>query len=125
MSDDARSSIRTRIEDLIDDGDACEIALIERLVASFLDRAPGLIADLFDAVAQHDAPAARHWAHKLKGAASNLGVSTVAELSFDVERLAAEAQLAPIAGYRSRIEHALAGARVDFTQILGELARAA
>nr|BFE79004.1 hypothetical protein GCM10020093_016050 [Planobispora longispora] len=59
--------IRARIADLLVDGSAHEIAFIERLVASFLERAPVMLTDLETAIAAADASAAAHKAHALKG----------------------------------------------------------
>ena len=121
MPADTRCGVRSRIADLVGDGGAGAGQLVGRLVASFLDRAPGLVDALLTAVEAGDAPDAAHWAHKLTGAAGNLG-------AMDLARLAAEAEQHATAGNVDRISRtdlhaALAKTQADLAAAIDELAR--
>ncbi|WP_068923498.1 Hpt domain-containing protein [Planobispora rosea] len=117
----AAPDIRARIADLLVDGDEREIAFIERLVASFLERAPVMLADLDAAIAAGDCAVAAHRAHALKGAAANLGVSGVAGLCAETERLADAGRLGEALGHPGLLRSALAEAGDRFTEVLGDL----
>jgi HPt (histidine-containing phosphotransfer) domain-containing protein len=115
MSDD---DVRARIADLVGDGGAGAAQLVGRIVASFLDRAPGLIDNLATAA---DAADAAHWAHALTGAASNLGVTEVARIAAEAEQQALAGALDRVASSRQQLDGALARARVHLTTVLDEL----
>jgi HPt (histidine-containing phosphotransfer) domain-containing protein len=123
MSDD--SGVRARIADLVGDGGPGAVQLVGRIVASFLDRAPGLIDKLAAAVDAADAAGAVHWAHALTGAAGNLGVTEVARIAAEAEQHAAEGALDRVASCRADLDAALALARVELATILDELAASA
>ncbi|GAA3446594.1 Hpt domain-containing protein [Planomonospora venezuelensis] len=114
-------SIRARIADLIEDDTPEEVAFTERLIVSFLDRAPVLLADLTAAIGTADLDAAVHWAHTLKGASANLGVDTLASLCAEAERLAEEARSDLLAAQPALLESALAEAGTAFAEVLGDL----
>jgi HPt (histidine-containing phosphotransfer) domain-containing protein len=118
MPADPGSGVRARIADLVGDGGAGAAELVGRLVASFLDRGPGLIEKLVTAVDAGDAADAAHWAHVLTGAAGNLGAT-------DLQRLAAQAEQHATAGELGRIAPAALGealtlARTELTAALDE-----
>ncbi|GIH80510.1 Hpt domain-containing protein [Planobispora longispora] len=113
--------IRARIADLLVDGSAHEIAFIERLVASFLERAPVMLTDLETAIAAADASAAAHKAHALKGAAANLGASGVSGLCAEAERLADAGRLDEAGDHPDLLRSALAEAGDHFAEVLDDL----
>ncbi|GII03376.1 Hpt domain-containing protein [Planobispora takensis] len=111
-------SIRTRIADLVEDGSAHEIEFIGRLVVSFLERAPVMLADLDAAIAAADHAATAQRAHALKGAAANLGVSSVAALCAEIEQLAGTARPG---AHPALLRSALSEAEACFTGVLDDL----
>jgi HPt (histidine-containing phosphotransfer) domain-containing protein len=119
MSDSPDSAVRARVADLIGDGGGGAVQLVGRIVASFLDRAPGLIDEL---AAAADPADAAHWAHKLTGAAGNLGVTEIARIAAEAERHALAGALDRVAACREELDGALARARVELTTVLDELA---
>ncbi len=66
-------------------------------VAPFLEDAPVYLAELSHAVHAGDTPTARSRAHALKGAAGNLGATTLAALAQEVEQFAIAGRLDAIA----------------------------
>ena len=118
MSGSPGSGVRARIADLIGDGDPAAALLVRRIVVSFLDRAPGLIDKL---AAATDPADAAHWAHKLTGAAGNLGVTEVARVAAEAEQHALAGALASVGSCREELDRALARARTELTTVLDEL----
>ena len=59
------------------DGSAAELAFVDRLVSSFLDRAPRHLARLSDAFGGADVRGIEDEAHSPKGAAGNIGAAAV------------------------------------------------
>jgi histidine phosphotransfer protein HptB len=55
------------------------------LVTTFLDEAPGMIADLKAAVAENDSDGYRRAAHSLKSNAATFGATELAELARGIE----------------------------------------
>ncbi|WP_345005419.1 hybrid sensor histidine kinase/response regulator [Dactylosporangium siamense] len=86
--------IRTRVGELIDDEPTPqELELISRLLGGFCTNAPDTLARLATVVAAGDAPAVVGVAHTLTGAAGNVGATTLARLSRDLETRARAGQL--------------------------------
>jgi HPt (histidine-containing phosphotransfer) domain-containing protein len=125
MSADAVTDARARIADLVGDGGADAAELVGRLVASFLDRAPGLVDQLAAAVDAGDADGAIRWAHTLTGAAGNIGAGEVARIAAAAERDARAGTLDRLAACRADLDAALVRARAELTAALAEHAGAA
>jgi HPt (histidine-containing phosphotransfer) domain-containing protein len=121
VSDAGQAAIRARLADLIEDDDPDDRAFVAAMVRSFVDRAPGLLAELDAALAAGDADLAAHWVHALKGAASNVGADAVARLCADLERRARAAGLGPLRGGRDDVGAALTAAERDLTAVLATL----
>lgn len=85
LSQQVPSAIRARLADLVEDDNPDDIRFARRLIDSFVERWPGMLAELTAAVDAGDAPAAARRAHALKGAAANLGVDDVAGRCAEVE----------------------------------------
>jgi HPt (histidine-containing phosphotransfer) domain-containing protein len=67
--------------------------LVRRLVQSFLDRAPGRLQQLAEAVARGDAPAVATLSHSLQGSALNLGATALSGRCAVLDRAAREGHL--------------------------------
>jgi HPt (histidine-containing phosphotransfer) domain-containing protein len=80
--------IRARIADLIEDDNPDDVAFVEQLVASFLDRAPDMLARLDAAITMGDVSETVESAHALRGTAANIGAVGVAELCAEAEHAA-------------------------------------
>ena len=63
-------------------------ALLEEMVAIFLEESPRQLAELMEALARSDAPAAERAAHKLRGAVGNFSAPAAAAAAEKAERLA-------------------------------------
>ncbi|WP_305783350.1 PAS domain-containing hybrid sensor histidine kinase/response regulator [Symbioplanes lichenis] len=82
---DAGDPVRARLDELAGDRTPPELALVDRLVTSFLSRAPRHLAALRAAAAEGRAGAVEEQAHTFKGAAGNIGAEAVARLCARVE----------------------------------------
>ena len=82
-------------------GDA---AFSAELVAVFLDDSPEQVRRLAEAVARTDAREVTSAAHRLKGAAANLGADRLAELCRELEAIGREGRAAEFAGRLGVIE---------------------
>lgn len=80
MSDDAID--QTVFADL---QDAMGSDFADQLVTTFLDGAPGMLADLKDAVARADADQFRRTAHSIKSNADVFGAQNLAEIARQLE----------------------------------------
>ena len=69
---------------------AAELALLARLIRSFLSKTPPGVDRLGDLLRTGDPVDIREQAHSLKGSASNLGAGPLAAIFADVEHLARE-----------------------------------
>ncbi|WP_432534508.1 hybrid sensor histidine kinase/response regulator [Kineococcus arenarius] len=78
-------AVRARIADLGGADTDADRALFAQLLTSFVERAPGAVADLEDALASGDARELETRAHSLKGSAANLGAEVLAQLCADLE----------------------------------------
>lgn len=116
-----QAAIRARLADLIEDDDPEDRAFVARMVRSFADRAPGLLAELDAALAAGDAERAAHGVHALKGAASNVGADAVARLCAELEQRAREGDLDPLRGRRDDVAAAVTAAGHDLTAVLATL----
>jgi HPt (histidine-containing phosphotransfer) domain-containing protein len=116
----SREDARARIADLVGDGGAEAAELVGRLVASFLERAPGLVDQLADAIDAGDAQGAIRKAHALTGVAGNIGASEVARMAADAELDARAGALDRLTACRADLEAALVRARADLTAALAE-----
>ena len=61
-------------------------ALLRTLIGLFWDGCPGLVAEIRAAVARRESAALERAAHSLKGSASQIGASRVAEVSAALEQ---------------------------------------
>jgi two-component system, sensor histidine kinase and response regulator len=77
IGDLTEDSVGRRLDELAGDRSAAELALVGRLVTSFLARAPRLLADLSAAFSAGDVKGVEDGAHTLKGAAGNIGAVEV------------------------------------------------
>ena len=77
--------ISRRLAELAGDGTDPEVALVKRLVGSFLNRAPRHVADLDEAYRRGDLRVVEEVAHSLKGAAGNIGAVAVQEVCGRIE----------------------------------------
>lgn len=68
--------------------------VLSQVIRHYCATAPQLLQTARDALARHDADALLHAAHSLKSASANLGVTTVATLSAQLEAMARENSLA-------------------------------
>jgi CheY-like chemotaxis protein len=88
----ARPSIRRQIEQRLDLLRAAAPTIDDEALAGLLRRliaqVPDLVEEAMQALALDDAPALRHAAHQLKGAAANLGAQDLADAADRLERAA-------------------------------------
>jgi PAS domain S-box-containing protein len=92
-----RPALTRRLDELRGDDTAPERALVNRLIESFLARAPAYLANLVDSVSAADAPALAELAHSLRGAAANIGATGPAESCQRLEALGRTGKLDPAA----------------------------
>ncbi|MFG1603460.1 ATP-binding protein [Actinoplanes sp. NPDC049265] len=86
-------TIADRLTELAGDHTASELALVERLVTSFRDRAPRHLATLEEAFRTGDRQTVEDEAHSLRGAAGNIGAAAVSEVCERVENEARAGRL--------------------------------
>ena len=91
----AGDRIGRRLDELAGDRSGPELDLVNRLVRSFLARAPRHLAALREAFDRGDPVALEEQAHSLKGAAGNLGAEAVAEVCARLEDQARDGVLPP------------------------------
>ena len=85
------AEIRERFADITGpDPGAAELALLARLIRSFLGKTPPGVDRLGDLLRTGDPADIREQAHSLKGSASNLGANPLARIFADIEHLARE-----------------------------------
>ena len=92
-------------------------AFLAELAALFEESYPGQMAQMREAVADADAPALRHTAHALKGAALSLQAAAVAEAARRLEEMGRSGDLADAAGALDVLErdlHRLRASLRDF-----------
>jgi HPt (histidine-containing phosphotransfer) domain-containing protein len=77
--------IARRLDELAGDRTTPEIALVNRLVSSFLQRAPEHAGALTDAFNAGDPQAVEDQAHSLRGAAGNIGAVTIMDVCERIE----------------------------------------
>ncbi|WP_374065087.1 response regulator [Actinokineospora auranticolor] len=88
------TAIRTRLEELTGpDPSEPERALMAKLLTSFSVKSPTTLTELADSLNAGDKEQTATQAHTLKGAAANIGASTLAELFADLEDKARSATL--------------------------------
>jgi two-component system sensor histidine kinase/response regulator len=87
VAEPASDPVARRLEELRGDHTEPERALVNRLVVSFLTRAPSYLSTLIDAVTTADAAAVENQAHSLKGAAGNIGAAGIVEICERLEIL--------------------------------------
>ena len=71
---------------------AGDVSLVRELAAILLSELPTLRSELEGAAAEDDAAGLAQWAHRLKGAAGNLGAHRSAALAARLEQLAREGE---------------------------------
>jgi HPt (histidine-containing phosphotransfer) domain-containing protein len=69
--------------------------MVNRLIISFLNRAPRYLTALLDAVTAADAAAVEEQAHSFRGAAGSAGAGAAAEICQRLEALGRTGQLGP------------------------------
>ncbi|WP_172890606.1 response regulator [Actinoplanes derwentensis] len=77
-----------RLEELIGDHTPTDIAFIQKIIGSFITRAPAMITAIGVALTDNDPPAVAYHAHALKSSATNLGAHAIAETCAVIEDLA-------------------------------------
>ena len=117
------SGIRERLDELVGDRTAAELALIERIVTRFLKRVPELVQLLDHAVRSQDATAAIYQAHTLQGAASNVGAQVLADICRTIENLGRDGSVAAMAAHHGRLQAALDQATTELADYLVDLQR--
>jgi CheY-like chemotaxis protein len=99
---------------------AGDVELLRTLVEMFVESCPEQVEALRQAIARGDAAATRRLAHTLKGALANFGVTDAVAEAFELERMAAEGDLARAdAGWR-RLAETLRGVPEALKQLLVE-----
>ncbi|MGX6603544.1 Hpt domain-containing protein [Micromonosporaceae bacterium Da 78-11] len=94
MDDGREGEIRDRLADVTGpDPDPDELALLARLIRSFLARTPPAVDRLGELLRGGDQAGVRDQAHSLKGSASNLGAGALAGVFAEVEHAARDGQL--------------------------------
>ncbi|GAA3141512.1 hypothetical protein GCM10010466_35610 [Planomonospora alba] len=106
-AEDLEAAVRRRLEDLADPGCEREQEILDRVLASFLDRAPRVLHQLGRAVADGDAAAVEQRAHSLKGSAANLGAAALAEVCARIEQHGNAGRTAAAAGLLERLRQEL------------------
>jgi len=112
----ARDRIRLRLIEILGDRTPREVALVARIVTSFPAKARQLLHDMTAAAEREDAAAALH-AHSLKGAAANLGATTLAGLCQDVESAARSGAWQRIPDRLPPLREALAAFEADLAVV--------
>ena len=79
--------------------------LLEAVVAAFVEDLPVQLAALRDAVAAADTGAAAQQAHKIKGAAGNLGAGPVSLAAAQLEQAGRSARTEQLAALLADLEH--------------------
>ena len=103
------AEIRERFADITGpDPGAAELALLARLIRSFLAKTPPAVDRLGELLRGGDPAEVREQAHSLKGSASNLGAGPLAAIFADVEQLAREGDRADPELVRDRVTAELA-----------------
>ena len=72
----------------------------DELLALYFPTQSDCLQQLAAALSREDAPAVRHWAHKLKGSAAQLGAKHLSAMCLEIERACG---MADIAGARARV----------------------
>ncbi len=113
VSTAANRSSRERLEILrsLDDGSGI---LLTELAAQFLQQTTATRASMAGAADTRDAAALIHDAHLVRGAASNIGASTLADVCAEVERCAADGHLDEVASLLLRFDE-------EFERVRGAL----
>ena len=70
-----------------------QAALVRKIIETFLDKAPEQLQDVCDAVRGGESETIRRAAHKLRGAAANLGAAPVAQLAADLAAAAKDGRV--------------------------------
>lgn len=111
MDDERLAGVRARIALITDpDPTAAELALIQRLLRSFVAKTPEAVARLLDGFGGKDLGTIRDQAHGLKGSAANIGATALAALCAALEDQARAGAIADPAGTAERIRAEAAGA---------------
>jgi HPt (histidine-containing phosphotransfer) domain-containing protein len=97
-------------------------AFVGVLLETFAEDAPGLIAQLGDALSADDARTALRAAHTLKSNAATFGASALSALCADLEARARTGDLRDGARLFERIEESYAVAGAELAQLHGRLA---
>jgi HPt (histidine-containing phosphotransfer) domain-containing protein len=109
--DERLAGVRARIVTITDpDPSPAELALVLRLLRSFVAKTPGAVDQLLDRFAEKDPGLVREQAHALKGSAANIGATGLATLCGSLEDQARAGRVADPAGTAGRIRAEAAGA---------------
>jgi len=101
------TAINNRLADLVEDDNAEDVAFAQWLIRSYLDRAPGMLEAVQQAVDSGDAAASADTAHALKGSSANVGLDSVAAVCAELEDAARTDQLGTVVGHPALIGKAL------------------
>ena len=118
------AAVRARLEDLGDLGSAGGRGLLADLLTRFVDRAPGLVADVERAAAARDAGGLEASARELAGSALDLGAGPLARWCTELETLGRRGAV-PVPGtVMSALRRELAATSRVFSALADELAPA-
>jgi len=98
-------------------------ALLEEMVAIFHEESPRQLAELLEALARSDAPAAERAAHKIKGAVGNFAASAAATAAEKAELLARVGNLEGARAAASVLEKELERLRPVLTAVCSEVSQ--
>ncbi|MFC7533752.1 Hpt domain-containing protein [Actinoplanes sp. GCM10030250] len=115
------AGVRARLADLADDDPTpAELALMRRLLRSFENRAPAAADRLVGLLHDGDPGRVREQAHSLKGSASNIGATALADLCETVEDAARSGVVPEPATTADRVREEVAGALRAVSVVAGE-----
>lgn len=124
MEDDRVAGVRARIAIIVDpDPTPAELALVVRLLRSFIAKTPAAVELLLDGFEAKDVATVRDQAHALKGSAANIGATALATLCAAVEDQARAGAVADPAGTAGRIRAEAAGAMEAVSVLADEYAQ--
>lgn len=99
----ARTSLRQRMEELRGADPGADREAFTRIAGIFITRGAADIEQLADAITRRDAAQITQHAHRIKGAAANIGAVAMAELCAEIENIGRERRLDGAADLLNRL----------------------
>jgi histidine phosphotransfer protein HptB len=125
MEDERLAGVRARIATITDPDPAPEeLALVLRLLRSFVAKTPPAVDRLLDGFQQKDPGLIRDQAHALKGSAANIGATALAALCSALEDQARTGAVTDPAGTAGRIRAEAEAALAAVAALAAEYERA-